>query len=376
MTGMVLLMVLLVVFAGVTLAATPWIMPPTECFAVTVPPSAQRDPRVRGYKFAYAGAVMASAVACAVVLYLVLRQSTGAVELTGVQLDHMTVAILALTFVPMVVGLVLMLYFRARVRQLKQNEGWLSTASRATAVVGGNVPRPISLAWNLLYVPIVAGMVLFAVGAYDRFPDVIPMQADFAGNVTHTVPKSLGAVTYPALITGFLGLVFTATHAMTLVSKRPVDPAAPATSALAYGRFVRIQTLTMLVGGLVISIVTGVSFFMSALGKISLLTAGLMVGLVAIAWAMALLGVSVVTGQSGSRLAAELRPNDALLRDDDAFWKLGMFYWNPKDPSIIIPKRFGVGWTINYARPEAWAISGGLVVLTVVFVMLTNSFAG
>ncbi len=38
-------------------------------------------------------------------------------------------------------------------------------------------------------------------------------------------------------------------------------------------------------------------------------------------------------------------------RDDDAFWKAGMIYYNRDDPSLIVPKRFGIGYTVNYGNP-------------------------
>ena len=36
--------------------------------------------------------------------------------------------------------------------------------------------------------------------------------------------------------------------------------------------------------------------------------------------------------------------------DDDHFWKMGFFYYNPADPSSIIENRFGVGIGFNFAR--------------------------
>lgn len=28
-----------------------------------------------------------------------------------------------------------------------------------------------------------------------------------------------------------------------------------------------------------------------------------------------------------------------------------IFYWNPKDKRVFVPKRWGYGWTINFANP-------------------------
>ena len=37
--------------------------------------------------------------------------------------------------------------------------------------------------------------------------------------------------------------------------------------------------------------------------------------------------------------------------DDEKNWILGMLYNNPNDPSFMVQKRFGIGWTINIGSP-------------------------
>lgn len=36
---------------------------------------------------------------------------------------------------------------------------------------------------------------------------------------------------------------------------------------------------------------------------------------------------------------------------ENSFWKLGLFYYNKSDKRLFPPKRFGFGWTINFANP-------------------------
>lgn len=40
----------------------------------------------------------------------------------------------------------------------------------------------------------------------------------------------------------------------------------------------------------------------------------------------------------------------------DQHWKLGLFYFNPSDPALLVEKRFGVGYTLNFAQWRAWVI--------------------
>jgi uncharacterized membrane protein len=37
--------------------------------------------------------------------------------------------------------------------------------------------------------------------------------------------------------------------------------------------------------------------------------------------------------------------------DDSKYWKLGVFYFNSKDKRLLPPKRYGLGWTVNFANP-------------------------
>lgn len=63
-----------------------------------------------------------------------------------------------------------------------------------------------------------------------------------------------------------------------------------------------------------------------------------------------------------STVSAERRKE---LRADDSNWKLGIFYFSPHDPAFLIPKRFGIGWTLNFG--SVWA---GVVVLALIAVLI------
>ncbi len=67
-------------------------------------------------------------------------------------------------------------------------------------------------------------------------------------------------------------------------------------------------------------------------------------------------------GQSGSRINVDIE-DDSVTGitdvDDDKYWKAGIFYVNKNDPSIFVEKRFGVGWTINFANPIGYIILFG-----------------
>jgi len=89
--------------------------------------------------------------------------------------------------------------------------------------------------------------------------------------------------------------------------------------------------------------------------RVALLPAGFLLVLIAAA-ALARLG------QGGNRMVAPNEKPSATSnvavgdRTLDRYWKLGLFYFNRDDSAVIVEKRFGLGYSLNFARPTAWII--------------------
>lgn len=372
MNAILVLMALMPLAVGVILAFTPWLMPDSECFAVTVPHGAREQDPLRRYMRSYTCCIAALTALC-VLAWPVALMRYGS-DLAASQNTKLLSALSLVTvLLPCVVSVILMQYFRARVLAVKQARGWKPERELSAAVVGPeDIPRPISLAWNLLYIPLVLAMVAFALINYDRFPDMVPMNMDLDGSVATYVPKSPRTVLFPALVTAFMGAVFTLTHWGIMCSKKPLDPDAPASSALAYGRFARLQSIEMVVGGLGLSALIGFVFYASSIGAITMPVAATAIMLVTVAFVVAVFAIAVFTGQSGARFAVTMNQG-GMARDDDRYWVLGMFYCNRNDPSIFLPKRFGVGWTMNVANPLSWVLVAAIVLLCAALCWLTGS---
>ena len=56
-------------------------------------------------------------------------------------------------------------------------------------------------------------------------------------------------------------------------------------------------------------------------------------------------------------------PNSITDIDDDRYWKGGLLYFNKEDPSLFVEKIFGIGWTINFARPMSYIIVFGPIII-------------
>lgn len=63
--------------------------------------------------------------------------------------------------------------------------------------------------------------------------------------------------------------------------------------------------------------------------------------------------------------ARKIMPALAAAQDStsDRYWIGGIVYFNPGDPALMVPKRLGVGYTLNLGRPLAWVFLSALVLL-------------
>ncbi|MFT5145216.1 MAG: putative membrane protein [Rhodothermales bacterium] len=57
-----------------------------------------------------------------------------------------------------------------------------------------------------------------------------------------------------------------------------------------------------------------------------------------------------------------------LVPNEAEHWHGVLFYNNPDDPRYMLPKRTGLGWTINFAHP-------GAIVMLVLIMLAIMSFA-
>ncbi|HUE86677.1 MAG TPA: DUF5808 domain-containing protein [Vicinamibacterales bacterium] len=48
---------------------------------------------------------------------------------------------------------------------------------------------------------------------------------------------------------------------------------------------------------------------------------------------------------------------------DPSMWRFSNLYFNPLDPSLFVPTRRGVGWTLNFGRPLAIILIAGVLIV-------------
>lgn len=219
----------------------------------------------------------------------------------------------------------------------------------------------VPLIWELLPLAIIAATVIYLAPQYASAPTLIPQHRNFAGQVDRYAVKSIASFFLLVWIQLFMEALLLA---LALLAVR-----AKAIPGAADDRFRRvwlrglfgIRTLALLMfGALAVWLTANIrATTVSHNGVLFVVVPFLVIVL------GGTLALSLRTGQGGARLGA---PGEtATDRSDDRYWKLGVIYVNPNDPSVMVERRFGVGWTINLGNPRAILVLMAILLIPVTF---------
>jgi uncharacterized membrane protein len=260
---------------------------------------------------------------------------------------------------------------RHRILAAKQREGWYAGRRQGIAVDTSlhSEPEPVPWRWMLPALLVVVVTLVIGVVRYPAMPAMLASRYHADGATRHLVAKSVSVAFEPVFIQiGMTALILVLT--LVIFRARPdIDAAAPATSARRHRIFLTrmAKGLFVLAASINLSMaVTAWFVWTGATSQPAVIAAPSLAGIVIV------LTVAIRTGQEGSRVPVSTQedPVPALVqRDDDALWRGGLVYVNPDDPAVFVPKRFGVGWAVNFGNWLAWilvvAIVGAIVAMLV-----------
>lgn len=270
-------------------------------------------------------------------------------------------------------------YLAARriLRQAKESEHWFAGATQRVVADTGLRTEPERFPWLWAVPPVVLllAAVVLGVVRYPDLPAVIATHYSLRG-ADRFAAKSPFTVAAPVLVQTLVNALVIGIVALSLRSRPDLDPSSPRRSSAQYRIFLRRLTRALLV--MLACIDLGMLLIWWQLWSARPPARG---GLIAAFLAVAagivvILVVSVRSGQGGSRIAVPgadaPESSGAAARDDDRYWRAGIFYVNRDDPAIMVPKRFGVGWTVNFGNPFGALILGTPLVVALGIVLLTR----
>jgi len=344
-----------IALVGLMMCLLPALVPPTLPFAVRIPPSRVDEPvvgRQRRRYFWGTGLVAAAGTAGAAFVSEPLRPVVAA-----------AVLLVCLAFFSIA---------RQAIRSAKEAEGWYLGLTQAIATDTTWRSRRVRFPWwwALPAPAILIGTALTGALRYPHLPDRIATHFDGEGVADQVVATSVTAAFTGVFLQAFVTVLIVGLLALSYRSRPATDAADPAGSTERYRRFLSALGPAILVLAALVNVcLLLASLQIWQLIPVTPVTLGLTAG-IPLLGVVVLIAVAIRLGQAGARLNGPAPPakGEAVVnRDDDANWKGGLFYVNRQDPSLLVPRRFGVGWTLNLARPVAWAI---LVVPFAVIVLM------
>jgi uncharacterized membrane protein len=355
------MVIFILVFLAIAFAMIPYLTPPYIQFGIRLPQSLVDSEGVIDIRRKYRNySVLLSAIIIA--LFVILLPYVAVVMISTVPL----LVVLAVFF--------LYYWFHRKVADLKrsvQDEHQYPAAS--TAVIG-DIQENVNRLW--LLVPWFEILIFFAVGIlyYPSIPQTFPTHFTVSGTPDQYATKSVLSVFGILFFAGVPVAVLIETISVLSLRVAPFQnsrsPRKTAKQMAAFNSIIFYALLGILLVielSLFLSISVTWGMLPSSYGFVSILPVIFVLPFI--------LAISFKTGQTGWKLFPQAieTPSEKSSPDDDRFWKAGVLYYNREDRSLIVPKRFGVGYTFNFAHPVSWVVLAlPLIVFAIVFLMVSK----
>ena len=364
-----------VALVAVFVAITPALNRKSLLFGVRVPEYAAGLPESRRLKRNYA---VISMLGCLAVLGISVLQYVLAPEWS-------LLALLYFPFVMIGVQFAAFIPQWRKAKELKEGRGWAvpQTASAETRSAAEREKlSSLPWGWYIASAALVTAVTLWALAMYPKIDQII-LHWDFDMQPTQVEEKSLGSLLLMPLCALSTVAILAGSNAVMYRQKLQISAESPALSFAQHKLYRRM--ISNALGFMTVCITAMFAVLqVAALDMYALppaLIPATIIGTMALGM-LPVLYVPIRAGQGGCKLKPTVDPTDALSEDlaaqvkvahpgrgDDQYWKLGMFYYNPDDPAVLIEDRFGGNGGFNYARLPA------KVFVAVIAAVLAASYA-
>lgn len=236
--------------------------------------------------------------------------------------------------------------------------------------------EPLSIKYYWIYGIIILITLLLTLVFYKDLPDTFATHFNGKGiadsfAVKGTLNGYLGVLSLPLTQIG-MTIMFIFLHRYTISSKKIINSGTAKGTLEQQNKFRRYVGLFLYVMGLE----TIIMFFAMQIAILKGLEIKLIVGVFGVLTSLiGIIGVGILIyiGQGGKNIKVK-DEGEIIYRDDDRFYKIGLFYYNKQDPAIMIQKRVGIGYDLNYGNPisKILAIVVGIILIGTVVCLFIN----
>lgn len=362
----IILFLVIMIFLVGTEMAIPFLAKRTTVFGVSIPDEYCKDATLVSYKKRYTLLVF-------IVGALAIASYVGWI-LTGNPPNETQVLVgLAIQFGILIICAALYFYFHAKTLQQKSRMKWGENDKRVKVMDLSVRSQDSMLPWYIYLLPIVVtlGVIVYTILNYSMLPEQVPVHWGPNGEPDAFTPKTyVSAISLP-LVMLVIQCMFLGINETTKRSGIKLSATRPEASRIrqltlrkytSWFLFLVSILMTMLFSYLQLRMVHP-DLGGNAL-SISLPFLFLIVILVSTIF------YAIKVGRAGENMNLEQEPGIVDI-DEDQYWIGGIFYFNKNDPSIFVEKRFGIGWTINFANPLGYLMIFGPLLLILLITILT-----
>ena len=182
---------------------------------------------------------------------------------------------------------------------------------------------------------------MYVAARWHAVPERFPVHWDLAGRANGWGTRSIAGVFAPAMISTVVCLTMLGLS-RTLTRRARVPPDHPA---------VRISAFVLLASSYLAAIVCGGLTIALPLSPVE--SPKRMIAVIVVASLLTVTAILVAARREVRRARLD-GWSDVGMRDEG--WKWGLIYNNPADPALWVPKRVGIGWTLNFGHPWGWPV--------------------
>ncbi|MFS0639139.1 DUF5808 domain-containing protein [Mesobacillus foraminis] len=346
-------------FLAMTQTAIPYLVKQTVVFGVSIPEGEAKDDRLAAYKKTYSLLVF-SLSAVAMVAFLIWALSgnpaEGQLVLTGT----------AIQFGIIFFSMALYFYFHGKTAKRKRTEKWGEDLKQVKITDMSARSKDEMLPWYVYLLPIAVtlGVMGYTATQYGALPEQIPTHWGANGKPDAFTAKSPLSVITPLIVLFCMQGMFLGINEATKRSGIKISASRPQASTI---RQLTLRKYSSWFMFLVCVLMTMLFAFLQLTTIHEGLADDAVMMILPVVFMLVVLIGSIVfavkVGTAGQQAGEGPAAQGIRDYDEDDHWKGGLFYFNKNDPSIFVEKRFGVGWTINFANPKGYFLIFGPLLL-------------
>ncbi|MFJ7726844.1 DUF1648 domain-containing protein [Neobacillus sp. NPDC097160] len=343
--------------------AIPFLVKRTVVFGVTIPEQFIHEPKLAAFKKSYALIVFFTSIFI-LGIYTFWALSKNPTE------EHIVLWGTIGQFGIILISMSLYFYYHGKTLQLKKKQKFTEDLKQVKIMDLSVRSQDEMLPWYVFLLPIIVsiGLIIYTFLQYSILPEPIPTHWGINGADAFTEKTPFSVISL-ALVLLVMQFMFLGINIATKKSGIKLSATSTAASKLRQLSLRKYSSWFMFLTSLLITLLF--SFLQLSMIHPELISNNWMIAVPFIFLIIVFIGNFVFALKVGRADKMKIDHVDGTITDldEDDYWKGGLFYFNKNDPSIFVEKRFGIGWTLNFANPI-----GYLVVIVPLIIILLISF--